>query len=148
MKHTTKKSNTSKKKPFYKRWWFWPVILLLMIGSCGNNDDSEATATEPLETTIAVVETTSPIETSAPTIEPTTEPTTIPTTEPETEPPTEATEPEPVGITYVLNTNSMKFHYQRCNSAKEMSESNKRIYTGTREEVIGMGYDPCGRCHP
>ena len=50
--------------------------------------------------------------------------------------------------TYVLNTSTMKFHYPDCSSVSQMSEENKLEYTGTREEVIAMGYDPCGRCNP
>ncbi len=52
------------------------------------------------------------------------------------------------GQTYILNTNTHKFHYPGCSSVDDMSESNKQSYTGTREEVIAMGYDPCGRCNP
>jgi len=55
---------------------------------------------------------------------------------------------QPVGTDYVLNTNTKKFHYPSCRSVKEMSEKNKSFYTGTRDEVIAMGYDPCGNCHP
>lgn len=54
----------------------------------------------------------------------------------------------PSGTTYVLNTNTHKFHYPGCSSVRQMSEKNKSVYTGTREEVIGMGYSPCGRCNP
>ena len=50
--------------------------------------------------------------------------------------------------TYVLNTNSHKFHWPDCSSVDDMKESNKQIFTGTRDEVIAMGYDPCGRCKP
>lgn len=50
--------------------------------------------------------------------------------------------------TYILNTNTHKFHYPDCRSVKQMKEKNKRPYTGTRNEVIAMGYDPCGNCHP
>lgn len=49
---------------------------------------------------------------------------------------------------YVLNTNTHKFHYPTCSSVDSMKDSNKSIYTGSREEVISMGYSPCGRCHP
>lgn len=49
---------------------------------------------------------------------------------------------------YILNTNTHKFHYPNCSSVNQMSEQNKRAYTGTRDEVIAMGYSPCGRCHP
>ncbi len=57
-------------------------------------------------------------------------------------------EPEPQGTEYVLNTNTKKFHYPSCSSVDQMKESNKQYYTGTRDEVIGMGYDPCKRCNP
>jgi methylphosphotriester-DNA--protein-cysteine methyltransferase len=30
----------------------------------------------------------------------------------------------------------------------DMKEKNKQIYTGSREEVINMGYVPCKRCNP
>lgn len=87
------------------------------------------------------------------TIPPETEPpeTTPPeTTPPETTPPTkpEQTTPAPSGTQYVLNTNTHKFHYPSCSSVKQMSEKNKWYYTGTRDEVIAMGYEPCKRCHP
>lgn len=55
---------------------------------------------------------------------------------------------ESQGITYVLNTNTMKFHYPTCSSVDDMKEKNKQIYTGSREEVINMGYIPCKRCNP
>lgn len=50
--------------------------------------------------------------------------------------------------TYVLNTNTKKFHYPTCSSVDDMKEKNKQIYTGSREEVINMGYIPCKRCNP
>lgn len=49
---------------------------------------------------------------------------------------------------YVLNTNSHKFHYPDCPSVDQMKDSNKKYFTGTREEVIEMGYEPCGNCDP
>ena len=50
--------------------------------------------------------------------------------------------------TYVLNTNTKKFHKESCNSAKSMDASNKKIYTGSRQEIIDMGYEACGGCKP
>ena len=50
--------------------------------------------------------------------------------------------------TYVLNTNTMKFHYPSCSSVDQMKEKNKEIYTGNREDIINMGYMPCRRCNP
>lgn len=49
---------------------------------------------------------------------------------------------------YIANTNTKKFHYPTCSSVKKMKKSNKWYYSGTRDELIGMGYDSCGNCHP
>ena len=49
---------------------------------------------------------------------------------------------------YILNTNTMKFHAPSCASVDEISRGNKREYSGTREELIEKGYEPCGRCRP
>nr|DAY90171.1 MAG TPA: DNA/RNA non-specific endonuclease [Caudoviricetes sp.] len=51
-------------------------------------------------------------------------------------------------VTYILNTNSHKFHDPSCSSVDQMNDSNKEEFTGTRDEVIAMGYEPCGRCNP
>lgn len=62
---------------------------------------------------------------------------------------TEATENnDEFTMDYVLNTNSKKFHYPSCSSAKQTKDSNKAYFTGTRDEVIKKGYSPCGRCCP
>lgn len=50
--------------------------------------------------------------------------------------------------TYVLNMNTKKFHKESCNSARSMDASNKKIYTGSRQEIIDMGYEACGVCKP
>ena len=49
---------------------------------------------------------------------------------------------------YVLNKNTMKFHYPSCSSASQIKESNREYFTGERAEVIARGFSPCGRCHP
>lgn len=49
---------------------------------------------------------------------------------------------------YVLNTNTKKFHIPECRSVSAMQPENREAYTGTRDELIGRGYDPCGSCHP
>lgn len=54
----------------------------------------------------------------------------------------------PVGTDYIGNKNTKKFHYTYCKSVKQMSEKNKYYFTGTREEMINKGYDPCGNCNP
>lgn len=52
------------------------------------------------------------------------------------------------GGTYILNTNTKKFHYPSCSSVSSMSEKNKQEFSGNRDEVISMGYAPCKRCNP
>ncbi len=49
---------------------------------------------------------------------------------------------------YILNTNSKKFHLPDCSGATSMSESNRKEYTGSREDLIAQGYAPCGICKP
>jgi DNA-entry nuclease len=71
----------------------------------------------------------------------------------ETPAPTEAPEqPEDSGqvsaSTYILNTNSHKFHYPDCSSVGQMSEKNKAEFSGSRDELIQQGYEPCKRCNP
>lgn len=50
--------------------------------------------------------------------------------------------------TYILNTNTKKFHYPYCSSVGQMSEKNKQTYSGSRDALIEQGYSPCGRCCP
>ncbi len=50
--------------------------------------------------------------------------------------------------TYVLNTNSHKFHLSSCSGVTSMNEENKETYTGSRSALIDRGYDPCGTCKP
>jgi len=64
------------------------------------------------------------------------------------EPASEVTRTTPVAANYILNTNTHKFHYPGCKSVKQMKESNKQPFSGTRDEAIAMGYSPCGNCHP
>ena len=69
---------------------------------------------------------------------------------PETEAPAERSMPG-AGETaedYVLNKNSMKFHYPSCPSVKDIKESNRWDYHGTRQSVIELGYQPCKNCSP
>lgn len=52
------------------------------------------------------------------------------------------------GTEYILNTNTKKFHYPSCSSVKQMKASNKKEYTGSRDDLIAQGYDPCKKCNP
>lgn len=49
---------------------------------------------------------------------------------------------------YVLNNNSMKFHYPSCHHSEKIKLENRTDYHGTREKILQMGYEPCGKCNP
>lgn len=137
------------KKPFYKKIWFWLLAGILVIGGCmdaGESSDDTSETTVP--TSSYVAETTEP--TTVPettvleaTVAETTEETAPATAVASTSAPTEKEE-----YTYILNTSSKKFHLQSCSSVDTIKESNKTEFTGTREELIDKGYEPCGRCKP
>ena len=52
------------------------------------------------------------------------------------------------GNTYILNTNSQKFHAEDCAQAQSIKESNRETFTGDREDLINQGYSPSGCCKP
>lgn len=56
--------------------------------------------------------------------------------------------PENEEAVYIINTNTRRFHLPSCSSVKEMKESNRENFTGSREELIEEGYIPCGKCRP
>ena len=60
----------------------------------------------------------------------------------------EAEAPARTSITYVLNTNTMRFHFPYCSSVNSMSERNRQDFTGTREEALALGYQSCRLCNP
>ena len=63
----------------------------------------------------------------------------------EEEPGTQAPE---TGETYILNTNSKKFHDASCSQGQNTKEENKEIYTGSRDDLIRDGYESAGCCKP
>lgn len=145
-----RKMKATRKNP-KKRRWIWialaAFLILGAIGSCNNDADAPDEASpQPTETLRTIVE-------------PSSAPDPVPTPEPERSSPTDVTPepmpeptptptPAPVQHDYVLNTNTGKFHKPSCGSVKDIKDSNRRDYTGTREEVIDMGYEPCSRCNP
>lgn len=130
------------------------LLCATVLGSCGGANTDTPAPTEPTEivteATEEVTEEVTEPETEAPTEAPTEEPTEAPTeaTEPPTEAPTQApTEAEEEEYTYLLNTNTKKFHETYC-SRGPTKESNMAYYTGSRDEVIAKGYEPCKVCNP
>jgi len=86
---------------------------------------------------------------SSVTYQATAKPTARPTAKPSTARRLITATPTPAAVrSYVLNTNTKKFHKPTCSSVDQMKAKNRRDYTGTRESVIDMGYKPCQRCNP
>ena len=71
-----------------------------------------------------------------------------PQTEAATQPETTVQEETPKGETYILNTSTKKFHRPSCSSVGQMKESTKEDFTGSKDDMIARGYDPCKRCNP
>lgn len=49
---------------------------------------------------------------------------------------------------YVLNTNSHKFHLPDCPSVDTISPKNRKDVNESREQIVSEGYAPCKRCNP
>lgn len=49
--------------------------------------------------------------------------------------------------TYVLNTNTKKFHYRSCSEVKKIKPKNYSTIS-SRSAAISRGYSPCKRCNP
>ncbi len=50
--------------------------------------------------------------------------------------------------TYIINTNTKKFHKESCSSVADISDHNKSSYTGSKDTLIAQGYSACKRCNP
>lgn len=49
---------------------------------------------------------------------------------------------------YVLNTNTKKFHVPGCSSVKKMKAANRQDVESTRSDILAQGYEPCQKCNP
>ena len=105
----------------YKKWWLWVIIILIIasVVSCSNGD-GDINENDASDANI--------IETDA-------------TKSPQTEPFT----PSVPLLDYIINTKSHKFHTTDCNHGPT---KNIGYFTGTRDELIDMGYSPCSFCEP
>lgn len=119
------------------------VFALLLLCACGEPDVQIKAA----DVTPAVTATPSPTPEPAPTPTPTPEPEVLvlEPTEPEASEGQVKSAPQK---SYVLNTSSMKFHSPSCSSVKDIKTENRSDFTGTRDEVLAMGYEACKRCNP
>lgn len=61
------------------------------------------------------------------------------------------TAPQPAqtnSITFVLNTNTMKFHYPNCREVSKIKDKNRQDTGLSFNEILSMGYQPCKVCNP
>lgn len=49
---------------------------------------------------------------------------------------------------FILNTNTKKYHLPTCTSAQDMKAENKGEFKGSRADLEAQGYEPCGNCKP
>lgn len=49
---------------------------------------------------------------------------------------------------YILNTNTRKFHTADCSQVSSIKESNREVYYGERSSLLAQGYSPCKNCNP
>lgn len=132
------------------------VLLLGLVVGCGEYDPAKVTiVTAPPLPTAEPTPTPKPTEKPTPTPEPTEasvqtlEPVETDAAAPDRSVPQEDPTPTPApGRDYVLNMNTMKFHYPSCSSVADIKPANRKDVHMTREEVVAMGYAPCGRCKP
>ena len=61
---------------------------------------------------------------------------------------TEMSQENSLEMTYILNNNSLKFHYPDCKSVHKIKDKNKEEVRTTRDELIKRGYEPCKICNP
>ena len=149
--------------------WLWLLCLTVLLTACASGvtrvQEVPLSRQVPDEPTAATAAPVTEAPTQAPTETPTQAPTQTPTEAP-TEAPTEtateaptalvpddpapdsATTPDRAVHDYVINTNTGKFHEPSCSSVKQIKDANRWDFTGTREEIIEMGYVPCQRCNP
>ncbi len=49
---------------------------------------------------------------------------------------------------YVLNTNTYKYHKPSCYSVDDMNAENRKYVSDSEESLVSQGYEPCGNCKP
>lgn len=50
--------------------------------------------------------------------------------------------------TYILNTNTKKYHLSTCTGVDDIKDGHKEETTKTKQELQKEGYSPCKRCNP
>ena len=53
-----------------------------------------------------------------------------------------------IQMSYILNVSSKKFHKESCSLGQDIKASNKKYFTGSREDLIQQGYSASKCCNP
>jgi len=57
-------------------------------------------------------------------------------------------ETQPVTVIYLLNISSKRFHAEDCGQGKNIKTENQEVFSGSREQLLELGYQPAGCCNP
>lgn len=52
------------------------------------------------------------------------------------------------GVTYIVNTNTDKFHKTTCRFTEDISDKNRMTTAKSKADLVKEGYSPCGYCKP
>lgn len=116
-----------------KFWLIAGALVILSLISAGIGNARTVTITPRDTQTVSDVSVIIPAETTSP---------------PKPSPSADTSAEDSGAVTYVINTNTKKFHLPDCASVTQMKEKNRLPFTGTRDEAITKGYSPCQNCNP
>lgn len=51
-------------------------------------------------------------------------------------------------VDYIINIKGKKFHLGSCKQAQDIRQDNRKLFSGSREELLEQGYTPAGCCKP
>ena len=131
VKESRKSGGSGSREPRKKRR-LWPVaviaaVVVLALLAAGGGSKSDAPAAAATPTPSPTVAAAAPRATTR-------------------AQPQESAEVTPQIFTFILNTSTHKYHDPKCGSIKDIKPENKEEFTGTRDEVEALGYEPCARC--
>lgn len=109
------------------------LTIIFLITSCRDSEVHKELPEAPVQ--VASVPSPAPIENEDP-------------APPEPSPEEPQPDEDPQTVTYILNTNTKKFHKPSCRSAKQIKPSNRQETGDAREDLLARGYSPCGNCRP
>ncbi len=121
------------------------LIAIFLFANCQDNSQKATRELPEAPVQTASVPSPAPVEKETPVPSPVpAEDLALPEPSPEEPQPDE----DPQTVTYILNTNTKKFHKPSCRSAKQIKPGNRQETGDAREDLLARGYSPCGNCKP